>query len=73
MSIEPPKRHKNPNRRVIHVHCSTHGGSRGFTNLVVSRREGSIELDPHVTGQCLLVLDETAATELSDAISELLG
>ncbi len=74
--IEPPEtphRQHVGNRRVIHTHCSTHGGSVGFTNLVVSKREGSIELDPHVTGQCVLVLDEAAATALFDVLGEWLG
>ncbi len=51
-------------RRVIHATCSVHGGARGFTNLVVTKRDGTIELDPHVTGQCVLILDQAAATEL---------
>jgi hypothetical protein len=61
------------NRRVIHTHCSTHGGPVGFTNLVVSKSKGSIELDPHVTGQCVLVLDEATATALFDVLGEWLG
>jgi hypothetical protein len=28
------------NRRVIHATCSMHGGSRGFTNLAVTRSDG---------------------------------
>lgn len=62
-----------PSRRVIDVHCSVHGGPRGFTNLVLTKRGDIIELDPHVTGGCVIVLDEKAAAELFDAIGEWLG
>ena len=40
---------------------------------MVSKRGGAIELDPHVTGQCLIILDEKGATELFDALGEWLG
>jgi hypothetical protein len=58
---------------VIHATCTTHGGGIGFTNLVVSKREGSIELDPHVTGQCVITLDEDGAIALRDALTPWLG
>jgi hypothetical protein len=61
------RRTRNPNRRVIHITCSVHGGPRGFTDLVATKREGLIELDLHVTGGCVIILDE-AATELFDAL-----
>jgi hypothetical protein len=48
-------------RRVIHATCRTHGGCIGFTNLVVTKRDGVIELAPHVTGQCVM----TVATNTS--------
>jgi hypothetical protein len=39
-----------------------HGGPRGFTNLVIERKpNGEIVLDPHVTGECVIILDQTAA------------
>ncbi len=60
-------------RKVIHATCSTHGGGAGFTNLVVSKRDGQIELDPPVTGQCLLTLAEDEAVALRDALTEWLG
>jgi hypothetical protein len=41
--------------------------------LVVTKRDGVIELDPHVTGECVIILDEAAATELFDALKEWLG
>jgi hypothetical protein len=59
--------------RTIPVTCQTHTGSRGFCNLQVRKAEGDIVLDPHVTGQCVIVLDETAATALFDLLGEWLG
>jgi hypothetical protein len=59
-------------RLVISVTCSVHGGTPGFTNLMVSKRDGDIVLDPHVTGACVIVLNETAATALFDFLGELL-
>ena len=61
------------NRRAISITCSVHGGTPGFTNLMVSQRDGDIVLDPHVTGACVIVLNETAATALFDFLGELLG
>jgi hypothetical protein len=50
------------NRRAIPVSCGVHGGPRGFTNLVIERKpNGEIVLDPHVTGECVIILDQTAA------------
>ncbi|HEY3690256.1 MAG TPA: hypothetical protein VGL46_08120 [Pseudonocardiaceae bacterium] len=43
---EPPR--KAANRRVLHLTCLIHGGAAGYTNLTVSKRDGTIELDPHV-------------------------
>jgi hypothetical protein len=64
---------RDPNRRVIHASCSVHPNGRGFTNLVVTKRDSDIELDPHVTGQCVIILDEAGATELFEALGEWLG
>jgi hypothetical protein len=64
---------RDPNRRVIDVSCSVHGGARGFTNLVCTKRDDVIELNPHVTDQCVLVFDEKAASELFDVLGEWLG
>jgi hypothetical protein len=61
------------NRRVINASCTQHGGTPGFTNLVITKRDGDIELDPHVTGGCLIKLDEGGATALRDALTEWLG
>jgi hypothetical protein len=45
----------------------------GFTNLVVSKRNGEIELDAHVDGSCLLTLSEDEACTLRDVLTEWLG
>jgi hypothetical protein len=53
------------NRRAIPVTCALHQGPRGFANLVVERKhDGEIVLDVHVTGACVIILDEAAATAL---------
>lgn len=62
-----------PNRRVIHATCTTHAAGIGFTNVVISKRDGAIELDPHVTGECVLMLAEDAAIALRDALTQWLG
>lgn len=64
----PPS--KNRNRRVIHTTCRVHGSCRGFTNLVMTKRDGEIELDVHVDGSCVLLLDETAATAMHDVLGQ---
>jgi hypothetical protein len=72
---QPPQSAHRPrrNRRVIHATCHTHGGCIGFTNLVVTKRDNTIELDPHATGRCLLTLDEDAARVLHQTLGEWLG
>ncbi|MBV9013154.1 MAG: hypothetical protein JO272_14095 [Pseudonocardiales bacterium] len=57
------------NRRAIPVTCAVHRGPRGFANLVVERKDnGDILLDPHVTGECVIILDEAAAMALFDVL-----
>lgn len=65
----PPAR----TRRVIHGTCTLHRGPIGFTNLVITKVGGTIELDPHVTGACIIHLDETEASALRDTLTEWLG
>lgn len=65
----PPAR----GRVVIHASCSVHQGARGFTNLVIRKVNGEIELDPHVDGSCKLALAEDQACTLRDALIEWLG
>jgi hypothetical protein len=74
VTTQPSYEHPAPaNHLTIPATCRTHGGGVGFCNLRVSKVGGSIELDPHVTGQCVLTLDEDAATQLRDALGEWLG
>jgi hypothetical protein len=61
------------NRRVIHATCRAHGAGIGFTNVAVTKRDGQIELDPHVTGQCVLTLAEDEAIALRDTLTAWLG
>jgi hypothetical protein len=39
-------------RKTIPATCQLHRGPMGFTNLMVSKHNGSIVLDPLVTGSC---------------------
>jgi hypothetical protein len=71
--LPEPENRPHHNRRVIHATCSRHGGGIGFTNVVVSKRDGSVKLDPHTDGSCALTLDEDAATQLRGALGEWLG
>ncbi len=64
---------RGSNRCVIGAHCTRHGGTPGFTNLVVRKVAGMIELDPHATGACVIVIDERGATVLRDVLAEWLG
>jgi hypothetical protein len=57
-------------RKVIHATCTKHGGSRGFTNVVLTKRGSEIELDPHATGSCVITFDEDAAGAVRDTITE---
>jgi hypothetical protein len=41
--------------------------------LVCTKRDGDIELNPHATDQCVIILDEKAAAELFDALGKWLG
>lgn len=79
MTDVPPKTpHQRPfsargsNSVAIAVTCTQHGAV-GFTNLMVSKHDGAIVLDPHVTGSCVITLNETAATALFDLLGEWLG
>jgi hypothetical protein len=66
---------RNPNRRVIDCRCTVHGARRraGFVPLVCTKRDGDIELNPHATDQCMILLDEKAANALFDVLGEWLG
>ncbi|MDQ3763227.1 MAG: hypothetical protein M3460_16780 [Actinomycetota bacterium] len=60
----------NRRRVVIHATCALHRGPVGFTNLAVSKRDGTFEFDPHVDGSCVITLDEDGATTLRDMLTE---
>jgi hypothetical protein len=72
---QPPETEHQPrnNRKVIHATCALHHGPAGFANVVVSKRDGTIVFDPHVTGSCVLTLAEDEAIALRDALTEWLG
>ena len=49
--------------------CQLEQGPVNLTNLVVSKRGGTIVLDPEVTGSCVISLDEQGATTLGNLLS----
>lgn len=75
--MEPYNRAEHPtnhHRKAIPATCQLHRGPVGFTNLMVSKkRDGTIVLDPHVTGSCVVSLDENGAARLRDLLTEWLG
>ena len=60
------------NRRVLHASCTRHGGARRFTNIVMSKVDGTITIDPHATA-CVIELDEDAAREVHATLGTWLG
>jgi hypothetical protein len=60
-------------RKAIPATCGSHRGPIGFANLLVSMHGGSIVLDPHVTGECVIALDEEGAKTLRNILTEWLG
>lgn len=69
---DPPPIHPASGRRSISITCRTHG-AHGFCNLLVTREGHEVVLNPHLDGSCVLSMDEQAATELHEAIGEMLG
>lgn len=69
-SSEPPPPVEH--RRTIPITCLIHG-AKGFCNLQLRKIAGTIELDPHVDGSCVLRFDEQALTALHDTLGEWLG
>ena len=63
---------RGSHRRVVMTTCEAHG-SVGFTNLLVTKENGTIVLNPHVANCCVLRLDEHAARALLGIIGEWLG
>jgi hypothetical protein len=70
---QPETQRPGKNRKVIHATCALHRGPVGFANVVVSKRDGVIVFDPHVTGACVLTLAEDGARVLFEALGEWLG
>jgi hypothetical protein len=66
---KPPR----SDRKVIHATCALHRGPAGFANVVVSKRDGMIELDMHATCACVLTLAEDEAIALRDTLTRWLG
>jgi hypothetical protein len=60
-------------RKAIPATCGLHRGPIGFANLLVSMQDGTIIFDPHVTGACVIALDEESAMTLRDTLTEWLG
>lgn len=71
MRGEPEIQHRpSTNCRVVHVRCATHGAPIGYTNLVV---HGTIELDLQAARACVILIDESGAAVLRDALTAWLG
>lgn len=61
---------RGSHRLVVMTTCQSHGAT-GFTNLLVTKEDGVIVLNPHAANCCVLRLDVQAATALhSTAPSE---
>ena len=58
---------RNNYRRVVMTTCQAHGAA-GFTNLLVTKEDGVIVLNPHLANCCVLRLDEQAATDLHNVL-----
>jgi hypothetical protein len=63
----------NHRRKAIPAACALEGGPVEQINLMVSKRNGTIVLDPQVTGSCVISLDEEGATTLGNLLSVWLG
>jgi hypothetical protein len=60
-------------RKAIPVTCGVHRGPEGFANLLVSMQGGTVVLDPHVTGECVIALEEDSAEMLCSILTVWLG
>jgi hypothetical protein len=63
---------RNSHRRVVMRTCQAHGAA-GFTNLLVTKEDGAVVLNPHLANCCVLRLDEQAATDVHKVLGEWLG
>lgn len=64
---------RDGDRLVLHVTCQIHEGAAGFTNLVVTRKNNTIALNPHADNSCVLTLDDITANVLHDTLGEWLN
>ena len=69
----PAPRPNRRHRKAIPATCGLHRGPMGFANLMVSLHGRSVVFDPHVTGECLITIDEESAETLRDLLTEWLG
>lgn len=60
-------------RKAIPATCALHRCPIGFANLMVRLQGDSVALDPHVTGECVITLQEQSAKTLRDILTEWLG
>jgi hypothetical protein len=63
---------RRSHRRVVMTTCQAHGAA-GFTNLLVTKEDGFIVLNPHLGNCCVVRLDEQAATAMYHLLGEWLG
>jgi hypothetical protein len=60
-------------RKAIPATCGVHRGPEGFANLLVSMQGATFVLDPHVTGECVIALEEDSAEMLCSILTVWLG
>lgn len=63
---------RDSHRRVVMTTCQAHGAA-GFTNLLVTKENGTVVLNPHIANCCVLRLDEQAARALLGILEEWLA
>jgi hypothetical protein len=59
--------------RTIPAACQVDGDRRGSCNLRMSKARDEITLDPHVTGSCVISLDESGALKMRNTLTEWLA
>lgn len=56
-------------RKEIPATCRLEAGPVEFSNLTVSKHNGTIVFDPHVPGACVISLDKEGTTRLRDLLT----
>jgi len=56
-------------RKEIPATCQLNQGPAHFSNLTVSKYNGTIVFDPHVLGACVMSVDEEEARKLRDLLT----